>query len=476
MVHPTREFFGMPKFIPEQYPVVDDFACVEIYIPNDPEYLYLLQGLVAAATKYWNYSGAGDDRKVRANLWQAAYDQTDWGQCMECEDVADCIENNEAVQAAIAAAIESSLVIQQALINQFDPSKRGIEVPGWYREKNTTGGNTECDLDMAWGNIREGLINRSFQRVIDVLEQIEAITDNQEMLASLLNAIPVVGALFDVVPATDWVLWFDNVRAWMRDQFEAGDTTELRDEIACDLFCLWQVDCSLSIQQIADYYQNKTLELVPSWENAWESMNTLIGALAGSNSSFGSAIVYALVGTQYGFQTFINDWFGITIECVFGDMGLGEPSDDWEIICDDCPTFWSKEWDLLAGLDGWTVSAGTWVEGDGVQNDPLSPNPYTVEVYREITMPDGSTVETWAIEAYSQAADLTANRGVYWDNFPTGTGQYVSADQSGEYTIEQSAAVPVPVRAAFTISNAAVPGNNTIRVVRMTGTGDEPTW
>jgi hypothetical protein len=258
-----------------------------------------------------------------------------------CALIIACITGDTDVKAAFRSwlinEINTSTSVQQALAQQFDPSKPGSNVPGWYRDQNATGGNTECDLDMAWGNIREGLVNRSFQRVIDVLENIEFMTDNQEMLASLLNAIPFVGALFDVVPATDWVLWFDNVRAWMRDAFESGDTTELRDQIACDLFCIWQIDCSLSIRQIADYYQNKTLELVPSWSNAWESMNTLLGALAGSNTSFGSAIVYALVGTQYGFQTFINSWFGITIECVFGDLGLGEPSDDHLLLCEDCP-------------------------------------------------------------------------------------------------------------------------------------------
>jgi len=376
MEKPEREFFDMPKFIPEQYPVVEDFACVEIYIPNDPEYLFLLQGLVASATKYWNYSGKGDDRKVRSNLWQEAYNLTDWGQCMECEDVADCIENNEAVQAAIAAAIASSLTIQEALNNQWNSQLSGEEIPGWYKAKNAYGGNPDCDLDLAWGNIRTGLVDRSFQRTIDVLELIEANTDNQEMLAQFLNAIPVIGAVFDVIPATDWLLWFDNVRNWMKEQFEAGDTLDLRDQIACDLFCIYQINCTLSHEQIHDYYFEKASSLIPSFENAFTSLFELAKALAGASSSFGTDVVYALMGAQYGFISYINDWFGVHVDGSMGDLGFGEPSDDWIAACDDCPTYWEQVYDFTIDEQGWTDLAGgnpNYVPANGWEHAP-SPN------------------------------------------------------------------------------------------------------
>lgn len=254
-----------------------------ICVPDDPFFYGVVMGLLKTAT--FKYYWAGTEEQVAAvtdRMLEMYYGYQDQVGCMDCDQIADCIDNDEATQAALARAIAGSNAIQQALAQQFDPSKRGVEVPGWYTAQNAAKGNPTCDPDIAFGHIRDGLVERSFQRVIDVLEQIEFVTDNQEMLAQLVNAIPVVGALFDVVPVTDWILWFDNVRAWMRDAFEAGDTVDLRDTVACDLFCLWQIDCSLSIQQIADYYQDKTLELVPSWSNAWESMNSLVSALAGS--------------------------------------------------------------------------------------------------------------------------------------------------------------------------------------------------
>lgn len=302
-----------------------------------------------------------------------------------CEEIAACIEETEAVRNALAQwfsdAVDTDTIVQQALERAFDASKPGSEVPESYAAQNQYGAALGCDNDDGWGHIRNGLVDRSFDRVLQVLEEIEAVTNNQEMLAQFLNAIPAVGAFFDVIPVTDWVLWFDNVRAWMKEQFEAGDSTELRDAIACDLFCIWQVDCTLSFDQIRQYYWEKTVELVPLWSGAFDSMSALATALGVlSSTSFGSPIVYALVGSQYGFMTFVNSWFGVHVNVIGNDLALGEPSDDWTVLCDDCPdpciepiftvinpggTVPGGTVDVTDNLDGtWTVVGTSALDGD----------------------------------------------------------------------------------------------------------------
>jgi len=287
-----------------------------------------------------------------------------------CALIIECIETDQDVKNALAQwfsdAVDNDVIVQQALQRAFDPGKGGSEIPDEYANQNQYGQALGCDNDDGWGHIRDGLINRSFQRVIDVLERIEFVTDNQEMLAEFLNAIPGVGAFFDVIPVTDWVLWFDNVRAWMKEAFEAADTTDLRDEIACDLFCIWQQDCSLSVEQIRRYYWDKTEALVPSWDGAFESFSSLGAALSQfSEVSFGDAVIYALVGSQYGFLTFINDWFGIHVNVVGNDLALGEPSDDWELLCDVCPEAWEHTFDFTIDEQGFTAPYGTYSSGIG---------------------------------------------------------------------------------------------------------------
>lgn len=360
-------------------------VCFVMEMPDTLEYRAAVMGQInwLADWRCWEHTQADYVNPPARNLaaaalWAEANTRAFFQECpVDCEKIIECIETDADVQQAFNEwflnQLSTNTAIQQALSQQFSPPVPGEEVPPWYLQKNAAANNPDCDLDKAWGNIRHGLVDRSFQRVMDVLEKIELTTDNQEMLASALNSMPVLGAAFDVIPITDAFLWFDNVRNWMKEAFEAGDTIELRDQIACDLFCMYQEDCTLSIQSIRDYYWDKATELIPLWENAFQNLGTIFEALAQSTVSFGDAIVYALVGSQYGFMTFINDWFGIQMDCIFGDMKLGDPSDDWMALCPDCPTTWERIYNFTVNEDGWVpVVSGqaqaVYVPGNGFEH------------------------------------------------------------------------------------------------------------
>jgi len=326
-------------------------VCLLLEVPDAVEYRAAVLGQLGwlADWRCWkhtqsDYNAPPDVNREIAALFAQMLVEATFEECMEiCEQVAECIsEENPALMAALTNwmvnAINSNAAVQTALQNAFNPAVGGQEIPQEYAEQNQYGAALGCDNNDGWGHIREGLVDRSFDRVQQVLERIEFVTDNQEMLAEFVNAIPGVGAFFDVIPVTDWILWFDNVRATIKEAFEAGDSFDLRDQIACDLFCIWKVECSLSVEQIRDYYWTKTVEILPSWEGAFESFASLGAALSAFTSvSIPEQAVYALVGSQYGFLTFINDWFGIHINATANDLAMGEPSDDWIALCDDCP-------------------------------------------------------------------------------------------------------------------------------------------
>lgn len=335
--------------------------CRVLEIPADRDIVMAVNGALYALTlrSNWQLFGAVTPDEIAVSMldmWNT-YLVSECG--VTCEQIIECITTDLDVQQAfnewLVNSITTNPAVIEALGQAWNQSTSGGRVPDSYAGKNATANNPTCDFDLAWGNIRNGLIERSFQRVIDVLEAIEAATDNQEALAYIMDGIPVIGAIFDVVPVTDWIQFIDNIRSWMQDQFLAADTLELRDAIACDLFCIWQQDCRLTIDQIRQYYWQKTVEIVPSWETAWQDMATLLQALAGQTEIIGNFIVYSLVGTQYGFQSFINDWFGIHIDCIFGDLQHGDASDDWEASCADCPTFYTHTFPDADNWDDWTM-------------------------------------------------------------------------------------------------------------------------
>jgi len=318
-----------------------------ICVPDDPFFYGVVMGLLKQAT--FKYYWSGDAAQVEAvtdRMLTMYYGYQDQAGCMDCEQIADCIENDEATRDALTRWYETT----------FNPSEGGQEIPQDYADTNQYGAALGCDNNNGWGHIRDGLVNRSFDRVQNVLERIEFVTDNQEMLAEFLNAIPGVGAFFDVIPVTDWVLWFDNVRAVLKDAFESGDTTDLRDQVACDLFCIWQINCSLSVEQIRRYYWTKTVDILPSWEGAFDSFSALGAALAQLTSiSVAEQAVYALVGSQYGFLTYLNDWFGVHIASTKNDLALGDPSDDWMALCETCPEEWESYVDFEVSDYAFTV-------------------------------------------------------------------------------------------------------------------------
>lgn len=344
-----------------------------VNVPADAFFLGVVMGLLKVGMFRYTWSGTDEQLDAVTERMKRMYleYQEQAESCMTCEEIEDCIETSEAVQNALEQWFVDNVnnpAMQTALANSFNPTVSGGRVPDSYAQQNAYAINNTCNDDQAWGNIRTGLIDRSFQRVLDVLQDIELTTDNQEMLAQALNATPILGSVFDVIPITDWFLWFDNVRNWMYDAFVSGDDLEMRDSIACDLFCIWQENCSLSVEQIRDYYWQKTVELVPGWSGAFEGLATLIGALASSTEAFGDAVVYALVGSQYGFQSFINDWFGIHIDSVMTDLTVGGASDDWMTLCEDCPPVCLEPaWRIVnpVGTDGGSYDQtdnmdGTW--------------------------------------------------------------------------------------------------------------------
>jgi len=368
-----REVCGIPEF-----PEDSDERVTILFSLSLNEFVAL-----ATAIDVGSDIAFGEDGIKVWHLWAASVMCANF-----CEEVTDCIDNSEGVRNALAQwfsyAAANNAIVKTALQNAFNPALGGSPIPQEYADSNQYGAALGCDNDTGYGHIRNGLIERSFERVQQALERIEFVTDNQEMLAEFVNAIPGVGAFFDVIPVTDWILFFDNVRNVLKDAFEAGDSTDLRDAVACDLFCIWQINCSLSVEQIRQYYWTKTVEILPSFDGAFDSFSALGAALASFTAvSASEQAVYALVGSQYGFLTYLNDWFGIHINSTANDLALGSPSSEWMTLCDDCPTTFT--WQNV-GIIG---SCGEGVKSSGEFEDGV---PFDVVAYNDTTYPAYWTV------------------------------------------------------------------------------------
>lgn len=346
-----QDIEGIKRPIASLYPTGVEMRCVEIMIPDDDSYLQILAGFVSILGKNWAWQGTPEEREARAQLWQQAYAATDWDGCMECEDVADCIETSEEVQDALEQNlinnINNSTGVQNALNNVYNQFGSN-PMPGTVSGTDLIPGTVLCDPNKTWGAIVQ-LIDSMHQNNIDSFEVAEVATNLAERAALIFSAVPILETL-PVNEAVDYIqgIWTDD----LFEAYEANDTTAYRDTLKCDLFCIaTSGDCSLSIDNVFQYF-----------------INRISGDAA---DTFAELIAYLISGTWAG--TEINDMFfagqillmkygnqffgnvGIRPYQAYLEIGSRSPSDAWELICDTCPADFCYEWDNATEFSDWTI-------------------------------------------------------------------------------------------------------------------------
>jgi len=172
-----------------EYPEVEGTRCVQVHIPDDISYLPVLAAAVAALGNTWSSIGSVEQRRAWSRRWQDAYAATDWENCMDCERVLACIEENEAVKEAIRRLADGQ--------NKFPPDyPLGEELP-LSRQSQELGSqwNNGCDLNVLWAQCR-GVIDLTDDFITDTLEVIEVSTNVVELAKNAIAIIPLINAAY----------------------------------------------------------------------------------------------------------------------------------------------------------------------------------------------------------------------------------------------------------------------------------------
>lgn len=256
----------------------------------------------------------GDSHKIWW-IWLRAY------QTMEfCERVLTCMETNPGIQALLQSMIASG------------SGAKGIPLTAAQKALALQNNAGDCDLDTLWGSclFTVQILNRLNE---DFFEQIEALTSNQETVAYLVGAIPIL----ETLPIDEFIELADKVREFVRETYQAGYDVDYEHELACGLFCAARANnCTLDMNVVTTYFFAKATE-VEGFEDAFQTAKTIVSAMASWSEVLGEQIVDTMMAANVGFLSFLNSAFGMT----FGEFQLqarsGIPDDDWQAFCDDCP-------------------------------------------------------------------------------------------------------------------------------------------
>ena len=269
-------------------------------------------------------------------IWARAYRMLNF-----CAEVLECMQTNPGIQALLQSMIATGA------------NEKGIPLTPEQMELALQNNAGECDLDTLWGSclFAVQMLNRLNE---DFFEQIEALTDNQEMLAYIVGAIPIL----ETLPIDEFIELADKVREFVRETYQAGYDVDYEYALACGLFCAARANnCVLDMNTITEYFFTKA-EAVEGFEDAFQTAKTIVSAMASWQEVLGEQIVDTMMAANVGFLSFLNSAFGMT----FGEFQLkarsGIPDDDWQAFCDDCP-YGACYTQSAAGAH---LLSGVWVE------------------------------------------------------------------------------------------------------------------
>lgn len=314
----------------EQYPLVEGTRCVQVRIPDDPAYLPALAGLIALATKYFNYARVDKTKaKQVADLWKNAYLLTDWDSCMNCEELQECIQpllDNLEIQ------------ITNNILNQiqYGTQNPGQPMSGADSASNIAGAtNPGCDLDILWAQCL-AIVQFTNRAIVDVLEKVEVATNVNE-LVDVIGDIPglsVIDKLLGPEAVTKAINYFQEA---ILEGYSAQYTETVENEITCQLFCICRDDCIISVDRVFSLFQSRLSSLIP--ENPGDLLD-LIELVAGVDFD-GTEVVDICFYFAWGAAKLGEILFGETISLntlqTLLSLAVDDASSDWTTLCATCP-------------------------------------------------------------------------------------------------------------------------------------------
>lgn len=376
--------------------------CVQLQIPDAPEYRQAFRGFVADLGKWWTWShtaGQSDNpARDAAELWRIAATTIVYGMCgidpMSCEDVADCIETNEQTRSAV-----QSLISEQATPGTQAPPGQRLPDAVWTQNQAVVG---DCNPDSFWAQCRK-FVDYTVQAGTDFLEEIEVYSNAIEA-ASFIEAVPVIGTIVDEVQLDQALEFFDWAIEVIAELYAAADNETNRNAIACALFCAYRDECELSLEGVFNVLNERTGNVFTP-----ESLDTLEDLIATATTLITSPtlpldtwIVFLMAMGR------VASYLGVrgidkTLNLML-TIAADQPNDDWIVLCEDCPEPPPPDpncEDLTAGVGHWSVDSGNgvYIPGEGFRGLAYGPE-YIL----------------WAVRANTTGV---ANKIVYHFNAPT---------------------------------------------------------
>lgn len=329
-------------------PIVDDTRCVEVRIPDDDAYMPVLAGLIAIATKWFNWQRDEEHRGTQiAKLWALAYDETDWGSCMNCEELIACLQPVlDAQTAQIVSQVTNNIMNFQ---NYGSPSPGQPMTPEEREIDLAEGTNPTCNLDILWAQSL-ALVQFTNRAISDFFEQIESASNVVE-LTDVFTDAPIVTWVSDTFGGEFGEGLINYYQEAVAEGYSAQYTEAVENELACAVFCAARVSCSITVDLLYDVFYSRVQSIVP--DNPADALE-LLTLLAGISIT-GTTVVDLMFWFPWAAGKLMSFFIPDAISSVFSlqtllNLAVNDASDDWELLCIDCPNC-DDVFEIITGTD-----------------------------------------------------------------------------------------------------------------------------
>jgi len=420
--------------VPETFVIGDDTLAIDgenwYVICLTPEQMIELQSIVAIGAPLVSEANYNTAIQKYAQLMQFP-NQIPEDSCMDlCQLIIDCINDTPELQQLISQLSNKS-GIDPETTEQSD-----------ILDRDFFAGNTGCDNDNIFGMTLQ-LADFFNQVAEDILEIFVTAFANAARLGDAIEAIPVVGSL----PFDDILQFTEKMAEQINDGYQAAYDTQIREDIACELFCLAQENCELTMEQTRDYFQAKMTTAVTN-SDFLTIANDII-----ANNWIGEQAIWVTHWLIADTIIFGGEILGIDIDRVMTTIStyFNDPNSDWSILCACAEDEFEEEILFYPTLDACINLLDGTQQSDGILSvnfaNPLPGGSGTMDgVYVTVDIPDG-TVLTGGVLTFDRPSSPSSSglSGVIRQNtlatptyasevdYPTGTGLTINLP-SGTYS------------------------------------------
>jgi len=321
-----------------------------------------------------------------------------------CDAVADCINNDDAVRAALSGWSTSE--------EGYTPGQPPIDITAPI---NSPSYNPTCDEDILWAQCQQ-LVEFIYTKTVEALDDIEVASNATEIVDVVGNSIPFVAAAWDTLGAdgvSDLVNYFQEAAS---ESFDAQADSAYREDLACEIFCECRSDCVISSARISDIMAGRVSSYIASFPASLVDLMTTMAGLNWTSAIVADAVFYAAFA---GFRI-----ASVLIPLVYNRsfdelmrLAVDDANPDWQILCGTC-TPNCNDYDFNTGQLGWfavnttsvvstNVPRGRW-DGDGFIRGQDTPPPAlgADEIQFAILNPFGANLDTVEIFYENLAPDV----------------------------------------------------------------------